>query len=162
MDFLNSLKNLIPRRKQIAKKLPEKVVERTTDERNTADKFEDKTRVFNPIRADERQLDSQLCCACKGRITYANSAGSLLLCELGSGRINIGRIYENEIYLRDAKVSRLHAFIVYENKAHVLYDAQSTNGTFVNGAKITNSQLKDGDQIKIGNTKLTYQQERLV
>lgn len=164
MDFLNGLKNLIPRRKQIVKKPQEKHVDLQIQPENSAltSETQDKTRVFSPIRADECQLDNQLCCTCKGKISYTNSAGSVLLRELSSGRVNIGRIYENEIYLRDAKVSRLHAFIVYENKAHVLYDAQSTNGTFVNGKKVTNHRLADGDQIKIGNTTLTYQQERLV
>lgn len=162
MDFLNGLKNLIPRRKQPVKKMPEKTGDKHVEVSAQTDELEDKTRVFKPIRADERQLDCQIGCVCKANITYKNSAGGVLLCELGSGRVNIGRIYENEIYLRDAKVSRLHAFIVYEDKAHTLYDAQSTNGTFVNDVKITQQRLRDGDQIKIGNTTLVYQREGLV
>lgn len=164
MEFLNGLKNLIPRRKQSGKKIVEKLVDKQPEKQveccqpNKA--LDDKTRVFNPVRADEQQLDSKVVCDCKGSITYKNTAGSLLLCELSSGRVNIGRIYENEIYLRDAKVSRLHAFIVFENQAHVLYDAQSTNGTYVNGVKVTERLLENGDQIKIGNTTLIYQQER--
>ena len=159
MDFLNGLKNLIPRRNQPVKKTPDKISDKPVEVPAQADELEEKTRVFKPIRADECQLDCQQDCVCKAGITYKNSAGGVLLCELSSGRVNIGRIYENEIYLRDAKVSRLHAFIVYEDKAHTIYDAQSTNGTFVNGTKITQQRLQDGDQIKIGNTTLVYQRE---
>lgn len=161
MEILNGLKNLIPRRKDKNKKVDKHLVNEMPEQENKPEAdVEEKTRVFKPIRADEKQLDCKMVCNCKGSISYKNPAGSLLLCELGSARVNIGRIYENEIYIRDAKVSRLHAFIVYENNAHVIYDAQSTNGTYVNNKKIVSYSLKHGDNIKIGNAELTYQCER--
>lgn len=161
MEILNGLKNLIPRRKDAHKKLDKPLAnELPVQEHKPEADIEEKTRVFKPIRADEKQLDCKMVCICKGSISYKNAAGSLLLCELGSARVNIGRIYENEIYIRDSKVSRLHAFIVYENNEHVIYDAQSTNGTYVNNQKVANCRLKHGDSIKIGSAELTYQCER--
>lgn len=160
MEFFDGLKNLMPRRKESKKKFEKVGCKETQELKNDCDaELEDKTRVFKPIRADEQQLDCKMVCSLEGSISYKNPAGSILLCKLSSGRVNIGRIYENEIYIRDVKVSRLHAFIVFESNAHVIYDAQSTNGTYVNGKLVVSCKLKNGDSIKIGNAILTYQCE---
>ncbi len=75
---------------------------------------------------------------------------------LGSARTNIGRTYNNEICVRDAKSSRLHAFIVVENACHVICDAKSRNGTYVNGKLVDKHFLQDNDRIMIGDIVLQY------
>jgi hypothetical protein len=77
--------------------------------------------------------------------------------EFGEGQIYIGRREKNEFILTDPKASRLHAWIAYENHRHVLYDAQSTNGTFVNGEPVESICLCSGDEIQIGTTVLVYE-----
>ena len=77
--------------------------------------------------------------------------------ELGEQKIYIGRRSENEFLLTDPKASRLHAYIEYVRHRHVLYDAQSTNGTFVNGERIESTVLSQDDIIQIGNTILRYE-----
>ena len=72
--------------------------------------------------------------------------------EFGEGQIYIGRREKNEFILTDNKASRLHAWIAYENHRHILYDAQSTNGTFVNGEPVESICLCSGDEIHIGTT----------
>jgi len=74
----------------------------------------------------------------------------------------IGRDVEAEISLRDSLVSRRHAQ-VYRQKAedsdaiyYVIVDLHSTNGTFVNGERISKAFLQDGDKIQIGNTMLKF------
>lgn len=61
------------------------------------------------------------------------------------------------ISLKDMDVSRNHArILVSENSKAILADIESTNGTFVNGKKIEETQLKKGDEIRIGNTVLKF------
>ena len=77
--------------------------------------------------------------------------------EFGEGQIYIGRREKNDFILTDTKASRLHAWIAYENHRHVLYDAQSTNGTYVNGEPVESLCLCSGDEIQIGTTVLLYE-----
>jgi len=77
--------------------------------------------------------------------------------KLGMKRVNIGRRTSNEFMLSDANASRLHAYIVCREYKHVLCDAGSLNGTYVNGQKITERTLENGDEIKIGSTVLLYE-----
>lgn len=75
---------------------------------------------------------------------------------IGKKRIHIGRRENNEIALHDVSCSRLHAYIDFENYRHVVYDADSLNGTYVNGNLIHQHQLKFGDKITIGDTVIAY------
>jgi hypothetical protein len=68
----------------------------------------------------------------------------------------IGRGTDADIRLTDQAVSRRHAEIRIVNGATMLNDLQSTNGTTVNGATVTTTALSDGDEIRIGETVLTY------
>ena len=77
--------------------------------------------------------------------------------EIGDHKIYIGRRSENEFLLTDPNASRLHAYIDYVRHRHVLYDAQSMNGTFVNGKRIDSIVLQPDDLIQIGNTVLRYE-----
>lgn len=77
--------------------------------------------------------------------------------ELGEKQIYIGRRDKNEFILTDTKASRLHAWISYEHHRHELHDARSTNGTFVEGARIDACRLQHGDTIRIGVTVLRYE-----
>ncbi|MBR5914335.1 MAG: DUF3662 domain-containing protein [Selenomonadaceae bacterium] len=75
---------------------------------------------------------------------------------LGERQIYIGRKDTNDFVLNDDGASRIHAYISYERHRHVLNDAESLNGTFVNKKKIIRHVLKHGDKILIGNTNLIY------
>ncbi len=77
--------------------------------------------------------------------------------EFGEKKIYIGRRRENELVLTDANASRLHAYIDYERHRHVLYDAGSLNGTFLNGVRVEEAVLQDGDEIRTGSTLLRYE-----
>lgn len=76
---------------------------------------------------------------------------------IGEKQVYIGRMEKNDFILTDANASRMHAYIAYERHRHVLYDADSTNGTFVNGRPITSVCLQAGDEIQIGSTVLLYE-----
>lgn len=63
----------------------------------------------------------------------------------------IGRGSDADIQIGDEDVSRTHARISIASNGDVtLNDLDSTNGTYVNGAKITEQRLQDGDRIQLG------------
>ena len=74
----------------------------------------------------------------------------------GERQIYLGRKETNDYVLNDESASRIHAYISYERHRHVLYDAGSLNGTFVNKRPISRHELRDGDKILMGRTTLTY------
>ena len=57
----------------------------------------------------------------------------------------------------DTKASRLHARLVADGGGIAVEDAGSTNGTFVNGQRVTRQTLMSGDTIVIGTTTLRYE-----
>lgn len=62
-----------------------------------------------------------------------------------------------ECSLSDQTVSRRHAQVTPENGEYALEDLNSANGTFVNGAQISNAvRLKAGDQIRVGATVMVF------
>ena len=69
----------------------------------------------------------------------------------------IGRLPEVEIFLDDSNVSRRHAEVTRRGPDLVLRDLGSTNGTKLNGAPISVSTLKDGDQILVGATRIVVE-----
>lgn len=68
---------------------------------------------------------------------------------------NIGRGVEADIQIDDTSVSRLHCAIVLGSEV-LIRDLGSTNGTIVDGTRASESVLRDGSIIKIGNITLTY------
>jgi hypothetical protein len=68
---------------------------------------------------------------------------------------NIGRGTDADIQIADNGASRLHCAIVLGSQV-LVRDLGSTNGTTVDGRRITEAVLQNGSIIKIGNTTLTY------
>jgi pSer/pThr/pTyr-binding forkhead associated (FHA) protein len=69
--------------------------------------------------------------------------------------IIVGRSGEADLILVEGMVSRAHARLELREGALVLHDMGSTNGTFVNGEKVTGSRrLREGDRVLIGTTIL--------
>lgn len=75
---------------------------------------------------------------------------------LTSRSVVIGRSREADIRLADVNVSRRHAEIVQEGATYWLVDLGSTNGTDVNGRRVTRAKLADGDRITIGATDIVF------
>lgn len=90
-----------------------------------------------------------------------------LPCELvlGDGRripvterpLVIGRMPECDIVLNDPNVSRRHAEVLRQGEDVILRDLGSTNGTKVNGGRVTSVLLSHGDQISIGASRLVLE-----
>jgi predicted component of type VI protein secretion system len=78
---------------------------------------------------------------------------------LDAPEIVIGRDASNIIAINDAEISRKHAKLTLQNSTYLLQDLGSTNGTFINGQRITTPQeLKPGDSVTLGeNIVLIYE-----
>lgn len=73
----------------------------------------------------------------------------------------IGRSTENELSLKDEALSSKHALIIKTKDGFLIKDLNSTNGTFVNGQKISAPfTLKSGDEIRLGRCQLRFKEER--
>jgi hypothetical protein len=66
----------------------------------------------------------------------------------------IGRGSTSDLVLDDAFVSGRHASVEYEREGLVLSDLGSTNGTFVNGRRVTRATVRPGDELTIGTSRL--------
>lgn len=75
---------------------------------------------------------------------------------LGELVVTLGRLDDCTISFHDPNVSRRHAEIRPDGTGFVLVDLGSTNGTFVNGARVTQHRLVDGDRIGVGATVLDF------
>lgn len=68
----------------------------------------------------------------------------------------IGKLPDNDLPIVELGISRRHAKIRPERGGYMLYDLASSNGTFVNGKRITKTALRNGDVIKIGPESLVF------
>ncbi len=69
---------------------------------------------------------------------------------------SIGRSSANDIPLKAPKVSRQHAAINLYNNQYILIDLKSSNGVYVNGAKVDECVLNNGDEISVGGYKFLF------
>ena len=70
--------------------------------------------------------------------------------------IVIGRSRECDLRIADGNASRRHAEVVRDGNDYVVVDLGSTNGTELNGRRVTRETLTDGDRITIGATDLVF------
>jgi EAL domain-containing protein (putative c-di-GMP-specific phosphodiesterase class I) len=68
----------------------------------------------------------------------------------------VGRNEDVDLQIDSKRVSREHAVILKEGDGYRVKDLQSTNGTFVNGTRIQDSPLADGDMLMIANEEFTF------
>ncbi|MGZ8709228.1 MAG: FHA domain-containing protein [Thermoanaerobaculia bacterium] len=71
----------------------------------------------------------------------------------------VGRDPGNDIILRDPKVSRHHAEIVFERGFFVLHDLASANGTYVNGKRVRVAPLTHSAKLRMGNSYGRFSEE---
>ena len=76
---------------------------------------------------------------------------------LSGSRVVIGRSREADIVLQDPNISRRHAELRREDGSWQIVDLGSTNGIKVNGRRVDSQPLRQGDQITIGVTDLTFE-----
>jgi hypothetical protein len=98
-----------------------------------------------------------------GGFTEARSLAQFLRVDGGAsqayplrGRMLVGRSPDAELHIDSSTVSRQHAILECDSFGVLIEDTQSTNGTFVNGVKVSRQRLKNGDQVKIGEASFRF------
>lgn len=77
-------------------------------------------------------------------------------------KITIGRQTNCDLVLDSPKVSRLHARIELEQGNFWITDLDSTNGTYLNGERITKEKIAEGDRVQIGSHVFTFHDQKLI
>lgn len=75
---------------------------------------------------------------------------------LARDEVVIGKLFENDIELKDNTVSRQHCKLQRVGKGYKLIDMKSTNGCYINGQRVQNRLLEVGDKITVGRTILSF------
>src|ERR1044072_6109065 len=74
--------------------------------------------------------------------------------ELKAEKTTVGRVEDNTFQIPDSSVSSHHCEVLLKGSDVVIRDLNSTNGTFINGEKITESVLKPGQTLRLGQIDL--------
>jgi adenylate cyclase len=71
-------------------------------------------------------------------------------------RTTLGRHPANTLRLADREVSKEHACVERAGTGFIIKDLGSSNGTYVNGRRVRELKLKEGDEIALGNSRLVF------
>lgn len=69
----------------------------------------------------------------------------------------IGRSTENAVTIDDPAASSRHCAILRKENSYTLRDLNSTNGTYLNGAQVTEVPLAPGDVLTVGSVRMTVE-----
>lgn len=89
------------------------------------------------------------------QLVIRSGAGAGKVLPLDKSELHVGRDVTNDLVISDEKVSRRHARLYSEGDQYVVEDLGSTNGTFINGARLSGPHLlRAGEQITFGETSI--------
>jgi FHA domain-containing protein len=94
--------------------------------------------------------------AARAFLVVQTDGGPAARFDLGAALIAIGRAADNDVILDDPQVSRHHCQLKLQHGAYGLVDLGSRNGSSVNGQRVEEIALADGDRIRIGNTSVEF------
>ena len=80
---------------------------------------------------------------------------------LNQSEIRVGRTLNNEFVIEHPSVSKRHARVVTDDEQCSLFDLGSSNGTFVNGKRVTETKLEDGCEVRFGRANYVYRAPHL-
>ena len=79
--------------------------------------------------------------------------------ELKADKTTIGRVEDNTFQIAEPSVSSHHCEVLLRGKEVVVRDLNSTNGTYINGEKVTESVLKHGQILRLGQVEMRLETE---
>jgi uncharacterized RDD family membrane protein YckC/pSer/pThr/pTyr-binding forkhead associated (FHA) protein len=93
------------------------------------------------------------------KINYMDRDNVLREYELGDEAITLGREATNKVVIADPSVSRQHAWIEKRPDGYYLVDKNSSNGTYINGKKVSQQKLNHSDKVNLGSASLVFEDE---
>jgi hypothetical protein len=106
-----------------------------------------------PLAADLPSLVDRLLLAL-GRRLRRDDGPSLVAPDAPGARLILGRSRACDVRFVESSVSRCHAELRHGGGGWVLIDTGSTNGTWVNGVRVTRAAVADGDEIRLGSARV--------
>jgi putative nucleotidyltransferase with HDIG domain len=91
------------------------------------------------------------------RVVSGNSKGRTVTLEPANLPLTVGRDPENVIVLDHTAISRFHCRITCEKDQYFIHDLGSTNGTYLNGRRVTRERLSPGDELIIANIAIVVE-----
>lgn len=91
-----------------------------------------------------------------GRYLAVESGDEVVIVALEGAVTRLGRSLSADVHLDDASVSRRHALVVLRGDEVVVLDDRSMNGTLVNGERVREAVLRDGDVIELGAVRVRF------
>jgi pSer/pThr/pTyr-binding forkhead associated (FHA) protein len=110
---------------------------------------------FVPER-ERRRASATLPQLAPGRYLGIEDAGEIVLLSLAADVTHIGRSPAADIVRDDSSVSRRHALIARRGDDTVVLDDRSLNGIRVNGVRVNEAVLRNGDVIVLGHVTLRF------
>lgn len=106
-------------------------------------------------RGETAAADAQLA---PGRYLVVERGGDRRHLALTRQITHLGRGFAATLQLEDPGVSRRHALVVQRRGSVRILDDRSANGTWVNGRRVFDAELHDGDVIVLGRALLVYRE----
>ena len=93
-------------------------------------------------------------------VVVTEKGGEQRRLQFDKGEVNVGRVQGNDVILPKGNVSKRHSRIVFKDGKFIVVDLKSTNGTYVNGRKISNpSVISASDKVYIGDFVLHVEED---
>jgi pSer/pThr/pTyr-binding forkhead associated (FHA) protein len=90
------------------------------------------------------------------RIIAGRDIGRLFTLTAGQPFL-VGRDMGTHTRLKDPQAAMLHCQVLLDGEKVVVTDRGSVGGTFVNGTRVTEAELKLGDVVRVGDTKIRFE-----
>lgn len=110
-------------------------------------------RISDRVRRNAALTAEQLS---PGRYLAIDDGGEVVVIALGEGALRLGRGIGADVVLEDRSVSRRHAVIMSRAGEVVVLDDRSLNGVHVNGERVGQARLGDGDAIALGDVQMRF------
>jgi pSer/pThr/pTyr-binding forkhead associated (FHA) protein len=91
-----------------------------------------------------------------GRYLAIEDGGEIVVIAIGEGSVRLGRGLASDVVLEDRSVSRRHAVVTRRGDEVVLWDDRSLNGVHVNGVRVAQAVLENGDAIALGDVQMRF------
>ena len=78
---------------------------------------------------------------------------------IGERTVTMGRGSSNFVQIEDTRASRVQCQLLGGADGAMVRDMDSSNGTFINGEKVTEAMLRDGDELMVGSSTFLYRSD---
>jgi phosphoserine phosphatase RsbU/P len=108
------------------------------------------TSLQRALRQIVIKASSQAAPPAQARFFYLDEQGKECWAKITSPRFTIGRSSGNSLILSQMGISRSHAEVIMQQGEYLLRDLGSRQGTYLNGVKVEQAKLANGDRIQLG------------